>query len=176
MDKGAGEIAVALHRDLSEGREELSLRYLGFHEGLDDSGYRDLGAITQAFRRALEERESEEIRAGVSLVGPHRDDFDILIGGESCRIFGSQGQQRSAVLSMKIAECEAARAVFGEYPVLLLDDILSELDPQRQSYILHHISGKQVVITTCDRDRFAGLAQQNLFEVENGTIRRQQGL
>lgn len=99
---------------------------------------------------ALEEHRQREYRAGVTLAGVHKDDLAIEINGSSVRSYGSQGQQRSVALAMKIAEGEISREQSGEYPVFLFDDILSELDEVRKSYILSGLSGRQVLITACD--------------------------
>ena len=89
---------------------------------------------------------------GSSLSGPHRDDVEIYINGKKAKIFASQGQQRSIVLSLKLAEGEVIREICGEYPVFLFDDVLSELDEERRSYVLSGIGEKQIIITACDPD------------------------
>ena len=88
----------------------------------------------------------------MTLSGPHRDDIEININEKSARVFASQGQQRSIVLSLKIAEGEIIKELFGEYPVFLFDDVLSELDEKRKKYILSGKGEKQIIITSCEKD------------------------
>lgn len=87
--------------------------------------------------------------------GPHREDLEILLDGQPARVFGSQGQQRSCVLAMKLAEATVVGDLFGEHPVLLLDDVLSELDDERQTYLLTRMGEHQTIVTTCDTAAFA---------------------
>lgn len=111
--------------------------------------YRGRVTKEQAFA-CLTENTEREIRYGSTLSGIHKDDIEIKINDREARIFASQGQQRSAALSMKIAEGEISKLITGEYPVFLFDDILSELDKNRRDYIMSGISGRQVIITTCE--------------------------
>ena len=90
--------------------------------------------------------------------------------GQPARVYGSQGQQRSAVLALKLAEATQAEAVTGEHPVMLLDDVLSELDPRRQEYVLNRISGGQVFITCCENDRLDTLLSGRVFHVRGGEV------
>ena len=94
----------------------------------------------------------KEKNAGITLFGPHRDDMEININGKSSRIFASQGQQRSIVLSLKIAEGEIIKELCGEYPVFLFDDVLSELDEKRKRYIIKGKGEKQILISSCEKD------------------------
>ena len=91
---------------------------------------------------------------GQSLCGPHREDLELLLDGQPARVFASQGQQRSVVLSLKMAEAAAAAAITGEHPVLLLDDVLSELDDGRKQYLLTRMREKQTFVTSCDDTAF----------------------
>ena len=118
----------------------------------------------------LREVKSQELRAGFCLTGPHREDLEILIDGQPGKIYGSQGQQRSAVLSLKLAEATVAGDVLGEHPVMLLDDVLSELDDARQTYLLTRIEDKQTFVTTCDSAAFARTTGKLVF-VEAGRVR-----
>ena len=108
--------------------------------------------------------------AGFCLTGPHREDLEILLDGQPGKIYGSQGQQRSAVLAMKLAEASVAGEVLGEHPVMLLDDVLSELDDARQTYLLTRIEDKQTFVTTCDSAAFARTNGKLVF-VEGGRVR-----
>ena len=108
-------------------------------------------------------------------VGPHRDDLHIEIDGRSARSFGSQGQQRSCVLALKLAEASLLYRLLGERPVVLLDDVMSELDQSRQDYLLNHIEGWQVFITCCDPDTVGRLEGGAVFQVEGGVISQVSG-
>ena len=118
------------------------------------------------------ETQREDIQNGFTSTGPHRDDIDFQINKKSARSFGSQGQQRSIVLALKFAEAEMLAASIGEKPVLLLDDVMSELDQKRQEYILNHIGGYQVLITCCDVQNTELLEKGAVFTVSDGRIAR----
>jgi DNA replication and repair protein RecF len=136
------QVAQENYHDISRGTETLEVRYLPCCE--EGRLAEKLAAVRGA-----------ELRAGFCLTGPHREDIDFLISGQSGRIYGSQGQQRSAVLSLKLAEASLAAEIYGEYPVMLLDDVLSELDDARQAYLLTRIAGRQTFVTACDSAAFA---------------------
>ena len=101
-------------------------------------------------------------------MGPHRDDIDILINGKSARLYGSQGQQRSCVLALKLAEASLLKEKTQEEPVALLDDVMSELDEKRQDYILNHIKDWQVFITCCDANTVLRLKKGKTVKIKNG--------
>ncbi|MBR1811981.1 MAG: DNA replication/repair protein RecF [Clostridia bacterium] len=151
--------AAEIYDGLSSGAEKFSVRYaLSYDESAGD--------FAENLRRA---RKTDVIN-GTTSVGPHRDDLEIEINGISARSYGSQGQQRSAALAVKMAEGEILKDVTGEYPVLLLDDVMSELDAGRQNYILNHIEGRQVFITCCDPDAVKRAAVGAKFHIKNGKI------
>ena len=108
-----------------------------------------------ALAEKLESVKNAELRAGFCLAGPHREDLEIKLDDQPARVFGSQGQQRSCVLAMKLAEASVVGSLFGEHPVLLLDDVLSELDDERQTYLLTRMGEHQTIVTTCDTAAFA---------------------
>ncbi len=112
--------------------------------------------------------KKEELEFGYSQIGAHKDDFDLFINGSSSRRFASQGQQRSIVLCLKLAEADMMEEVHGEYPLLLFDDVLSELDEQRKDFITNRIKGKQVIITSCDVPDGVG---DKVLWIENGKIK-----
>lgn len=128
--------ASAHYAGIAHGREELRLTYE------PSCG----GDMAESLRRALR----EDIRFGHTSVGPHRDDIGIEIGGMAARLYASQGQQRSAVLAMKLAEAAVLAEACGEEPVVFLDDVLSELDGSRQLYLLSSLSGRQSFLTGCE--------------------------
>lgn len=97
-----------------------------------------------------------EIRFGTTLFGPHKDDFEILLNGHEAKNFASQGQQRSIALALKLSEGEISKNISGEYPVFLLDDVLSELDENRRDFVVSRIHSKQVIVTSCDQNKIVG--------------------
>ena len=107
---------------------------------------------------------------GFTESGPHRDDLTLLLDGNSARVFGSQGQQRSCVIALKLAESQILQLAVGEEPVMLLDDVMSELDQSRQHYILNNLSGMQVFITCCETAQLAGLVKGKAFMMEKGAV------
>ena len=111
--------------------------------------------IRAVFRQQLQDRQGEEIERGMTLSGPHRDDLRFLVGGVDMCVYGSRGQQRTIAISLKLAELELIRAETGEEPILLLDDVMSELDEERRRYVMDAIHGdQQVIITTTDLESF----------------------
>ena len=124
--------------DMTEGREKVLLSY-------------EDGRSEEEYVRLLTCNTEKEIRAGSTLYGTHKDDLLITLNGKDARVFASQGQQRSIALAMKLGEGEISCSETGEYPVFLLDDILSELDDRRKNYVLNGLCGRQVIITTCER-------------------------
>ena len=160
--------AAKIHRDFSGGREELSLAYETVSTVRDP-----LGSVQEIFSQLLEHQErhrAAEIAARVCLSGPHKDDFSVEINGVSAKTYSSQGQTRTAALSLKLAAREIFCRDSGEYPVLLLDDVLSELDQRRQEFVLNRIQGGQVFITCCEDDRLGQLLQGKVFHVREGVL------
>lgn len=119
--------------------------------------------------------KDQEVRRGITLVGPHRDDLAFFINGKEVQTYGSQGQQRTTALSLKLAEIELMHEEIGEYPVLLLDDVLSELDSHRQTQLIETFQIKvQTFITTTGIEgiNIGRLQDANMFHVENGQVMR----
>ena len=135
-------------KEISEGKEDINL----FYKSDIDIDLKEKEDIKREYVKVLSEKIERERYAGITLSGPHRDDIEININGKSSRVFASQGQQRSIVLSLKIAEGEIIKELFGEYPVFLFDDVLSELDEKRKKYILKGKSEKQIIISYCEKD------------------------
>ena len=144
-------------KDISEGKEELELEYES-----SISGGGDRLSVRSEYERILDESIDREIAAGVTLFGPHREDIEIKINGKSARSFASQGQQRSIVLALKLAEGEVIKEMCGEYPVFLLDDVLSELDERRREYVLRGKGERQIIITSCDKGECAGFTDNEI--------------
>lgn len=129
--------------------------------------------LAEAFRRALKEARREEVARGVTIVGPHRDDLTLLVNGIDMTTYGSRGQQRTVALALKLAEVGLMHRQAGEMPILLLDDVISELDRQRGEFLLKWVSqAQQVLITTTDLRYYAPdfLASVVLWRVVGGTI------
>ena len=118
----------------------------------------------------LKKARTDDMYSGTTSVGPHRDELVFKINGISARNFGSQGQKRSVSLSVKLAEAEIINRLSGEYPVFLLDDVMSELDPERQNYVLNHIKGIQSFITCCDPSNTVQLKKGKIIRVKNGQV------
>lgn len=156
--------AAAVYDGLSGGREQLTLTY----DSVLPEG--ELKEVAGALLSLLREKRREDLAAGFTTVGPHREDLTVEIDGLSARSFGSQGQQRSAVLALKLAEATLLRQVTGEQPVVLLDDVMSELDPSRQDYILNQLHGWQVFITCCEPSSILRLTGGTAFHIAGGVI------
>lgn len=118
--------------------------------GQNENEYSDRKSTEEKYMSLLSSSYEREICIGATLYGIHKDDIDISLNGKSARIYASQGQQRSLALAMKLAEGEICREEFGDYPVFLFDDVLSELDAVRRDYLINRMNGKQVIITTCE--------------------------
>jgi DNA replication and repair protein RecF len=175
LETGVAEI----FRELAGAQETLRVIYRssvcdGSSESLAVDG------LDEAFRSRQAQLASREVDQAVTLVGPHRDDFTFVLDGVDLNTYGSRGQQRLAVLALKLAEADWMRAATGEIPVVLLDDVLSELDPQRRSYVLQRVAvtepsqQRQVWITTTEldlspADEFLTSAQRYLIDA--GTVR-----
>lgn len=162
------EKAAAIYEGISMGKEALRLCYRPFEIGAQEG---DCAAdITAKLLQKLRESRSEDIRTGSTSAGPHKDDLEVLLGEKSVRAFGSQGQQRSAVLAMKLAESRCIEEMLGEAPVILLDDVMSELDASRRDYLLNHLTGSQIFITCCDKGYFQKLQDGRVFRMEKGSL------
>ena len=153
------EIIYDIHKKLSGDREELKIVYEPNVEAAD-------------FERSMKISQDRDIKAKMTTVGPHRDDFSILVGGIDIRKFGSQGQQRTAALSLKLAEIELVKRITKDNPVLLLDDVLSELDSNRQNYLLNSIGDIQTIITCTGLEEFVNnrFEINRVFKVDAGTV------
>lgn len=145
--------------------EKISMAYIAPVSG---EKLEDIKEIEKAFLKALEIKKNAEIEEQKCLIGPHRDDIVFYINGKKARIFGSQGQQRSIVLALKLVQARLFYEETGERPVLLLDDIASELDLNRRNFLLRSIKENQVIITCTDAEKFDFDAA--VFNVEGGKI------
>ncbi|CAH0344883.1 DNA replication/repair protein RecF [Bacillus sp. CECT 9360] len=151
--------AEPIHSGISRNLEVLKIQY---KPSLDVSESMDLTKMVEEFQEKFVKIRTREIERGITLIGPHRDDLVFFVNGRDVQTFGSQGQQRTTALSLKLAEIELIQAEVGEYPILLLDDVLSELDDYRQSHLLNTIQGKvQTFVTTTSVE---GINHQTLHD------------
>lgn len=158
--------AEDIYRGISGEKESFSIEYkpLGMAE---DEFLKD---PLENYRRAMERARRSDIRLGVSSTGPHRDDIEICVNGLSARTYASQGQQRSAVIAMKLSEAQILEDKKGEPPLILLDDVMSELDKNRQDYILNRLYGRQIFITCCSPETVSLMQKGKMFRIVNGIV------
>lgn len=135
-------ISKAIHEKITMGLEDLDIGYVS-----DVTKFDSKDKIKEQMYEKINKKRDFEIKKGYTLIGPHRDDIMIKINSIDVRSFGSQGQQRSAALSLKLSEIDIINKVTGEYPVLILDDVLSELDKNRQRYLIDNLSHVQTILT-----------------------------
>jgi len=164
------QLCQSIHRDLTAEAENLSLDY---KPSVSAPDHGDLPATIAAFETDLESLRERELMQGVTLVGPHRDDFSFRVNGADLSAYGSRGQQRLATLSLKLAEAKFIRERTEEEPILLLDDVLSELDAPRRRYLLQHAAGyHQAILTTADLETVgrAFVEASNVLRVVAGAV------
>lgn len=158
----------SLYNKLASGKEKLELYY-------QSTIYPDLngkteyeGELKEIYIDKLKKNVNEDIRAGFTTIGVHRDDIVTLIDGQPARYLGSQGQSRSIAIVFKLAQAEILKSEKGEYPVMLLDDVMSELDGGRQRFILNSIENMQVLVTCCDERFLSDMTGGKVFHVNKG--------
>lgn len=163
--------AEQIHEGITGGGETLKLSYL---PSFGEAGEEDEAVLLEQFMIKLSQMKDQEIRRGMTLSGPHRDDMSFDINGNEAQVYGSQGQQRTTALSLKLAEIELIHEEIGEYPILLLDDVLSELDPYRQTQLIETFQSKvQTFITATGLESInAGRLQDaSIFHVQEGQVK-----
>ena len=153
------EIIYEIHKKLSGGKEELLIKY-------------EPDVKIDEFEKKLKFNQDRDIKAKMTSSGPHRDDFSFLVGDVDIRKYGSQGQQRTAALSLKLSEIELVKKITKDTPVLLLDDVLSELDSNRQNYLLNSIGEIQTIITCTGLEEFVNnrFEINKVFQVSEGSV------
>ena len=164
--EGLAREAKTFHETFSGGREEFRLQYHTVSTVTDP--FAPVGKLEGQLRDHLESHYRAELESGQCLTGPHKDDFDITLNDMSIKSFGSQGQVRTATISLKLAQRELMKKESGELPVLLLDDVLSELDAGRQDFVLNQITEGQVFITCCEPGRFTKLGKT--IHIDKGQV------
>ena len=162
-----GKSAAAFHGQFSGGAEEFALEYKTVSTVTDP--FAPVSQLTQNLLDHLDRHYRAELETAQCLTGPHKDDFDVSLSGINLKAYGSQGQTRTAAISLKLAQRELMGREMGEEPVLLLDDVLSELDPGRQDFVLNQIVSGQVFITCCEPGRFTKLGKT--IEICKGTVK-----
>ncbi len=159
-----------IYSDLTKNREKLQLCYAStvFDEIDDTANYK--GEMKSLYVEKLKLNRNDDVKSGFTQIGTHRDDIISRINGNSVREYGSQGQQRSVALTMKLAQAEILYEEKGDAPVILLDDVLSELDLSRQDFILNRIENMQLFVTCCDATAVLRHKMGTIFFMENGKI------
>ena len=159
-------IAADFHNGISKGKEELFIDYVSSSGiNLEDNEEEIINKLRENFIKC----KKEDIKLSCTNCGPHRDDLDFFINGMKAKTFGSQGQQRSVVLSLKLAEAQILKEYFGEPPVVLLDDVLSEIDRSRQEFLLDNTRGCQTFITGCEPPLKEG-ENIKIFTIDKGEV------
>ena len=164
--EGLKKAAKSYHSLFSGGAEEFTLEYKTVSTVNDP--FAPIPVLTEQLQEHLFTHERAELESAQCLTGPHKDDFDISLSGMSLKAFGSQGQVRTSAISLKLAQRDIMANQTGEIPVLLLDDVLSELDPGRQDFVLNQITEGQVFITCCEPGRFTKLGKT--IEIFSGAV------
>ncbi len=151
------EFIPKIYEGISSGKETLEIEYISTVK-------------EKSLKQELKLHRNEDMYSGKTSVGPHRDDLEFKINGISAKSFGSQGQKRSVALTLKLSEAEVIKKNTGEMPICLLDDIMSELDPVRQNFILNHIKGMQTFLSCCDPQTVKNLEEGSKFKIVKGEI------
>ena len=157
--------ASEIYRDMSSGREDFTFRYDFQPENADPD------AISEKLRQNMDRSWESDLKKLYTTCGPHADDLIMTLNGNEAKIYGSQGQQRSCALAIKLAEASMIEKTAGEAPVVLLDDVMSELDEKRQSFILNYLDNRQVFITCCEPSTLLRKERGKIFEVTAGEVK-----
>ena len=161
-----GKAASGYHGQFSGGAEEFALHYKTV--STVENPFAPVSRLTEDLQEHLDRHYRAELETASCLTGPHKDDFSVTLSGIDLKAYGSQGQTRTAAISLKLAQRELMGREWGEEPVLLLDDVLSELDPGRQDFVLNQIVSGQVFITCCEPGRFTKLGKT--IEIFKGSV------
>lgn len=163
--------AWGINKELSGGRENFRLRYM---PSVGENKH-DVNDIKEAFEKKLAEARSADIRRGITNYGPHRDELNLYINDKEVRNYGSQGQQRSALLSLKLSEMDYIKDEIGSMPILLLDDVFSELDKTRQGFLISFIKNVQVILTCTEYENLylGDKSAYKVFYVKSGKVYRE---
>lgn len=164
--------AAEIYSGMSGEKEKFNAEYMSTCFDKNEHADKDLSTaqLAEKFYKKLAETRNYDLEHGITSVGPHRDDMEVTLDGLPVASFGSQGQQRSCILSIKLGEAKLLGEAMGEPPLILLDDVMSELDAQRREYILNSIGESQIFVTCCDESLFSGLSDGKVFHMKNGEI------
>lgn len=166
-------IASGIYASIAGGNESMLINYAlkTSNDFILQQSDKSENEWQEFYLKELHERQALDILRGNTSIGPHRDDLFFYVSGKLLKAFGSQGQQRSAALSLKLAQLEYVKNNTGEYPVLLLDDVMSELDSERRTHLLKFIDGRvQTFITVNDKHLIPDLNNNDYFYIENGKV------
>ncbi len=163
--KMLAEYSKEIYSGISSGRESFDFYYSFSKDELDGK------SIEEKFRKELERSFESDVKRAYTSAGPHSHDLMLTLDGRDARVYGSQGQQRSCALSMKLSEAAIIEKITGECPAVLLDDVMSELDEGRQSFILNFLGDRQVFITCCEPSTLLRKGRGKVFEVTNGSVK-----
>lgn len=164
-------IGAEVYAGISRGREQFQIQYRGSGlEELPELADSTREQVKQVIYQKLTAARKTDMERGLTSIGPHRDDLEFTVNQTPMRLYGSQGQQRSGVLALKMAECSMIEESVGETPVVLLDDVMSELDAGRRDYLLNQMDGKQVFVTCCDDQSFRSMKNGRSFLMAGGAL------
>lgn len=163
------ELSQSIHHQITEGKENLVVKYIC---SLNTKNLSKYDTIKSDFIDSLSKNHEKDVERGYTTTGPHRDDLGLSINGQDTRVFGSQGQQRTAALALKLSEIEIIHEELGEYPILLLDDVMSELDAHRQNFLIKTFEKVQTIVTTTEVGQLYQdhLENGKLFKISNGRV------
>lgn len=170
--KKLGILSRLMHRKITNGQETLELKYISRFPVNETYSMED---IKEVYSRELSKLREKEIYRGITLLGPHRDDLGLFVNNTDIRVYGSQGQQRTTALALKLAELELMKSEVGEYPILLLDDVFSELDNTRRKFLMDVVKRVQtfVTLTSLEGLNISGIKQEYcIYRIEEGSIIR----
>ncbi len=162
--------AAGIYSELSDGSEKLTMEYVSSVFKTESINFEDINKLYKQYLDVLEKNLETEMKLHYTLSGVHRDDVNFFINGMAARDFASQGQVRSIALALKLSEAEIIRRKNKTDPVIILDDILSELDSVRRDFVIHNIEKSQVFITCCNIDDFSSMSGGKVWKADNGTF------
>ena len=164
-------ISSTIHKNITEGKENLEIRY-----DSDIPWFEDEYELFETYHAIMKKNRTKDIFRGTSTRGPHKDDLQVLVNDLDIRHYGSQGQQRTAALSLKLAEIRLIEEEKGESPILLLDDVLSELDSQRQKFLIQTLRDLQIFITATEisPELSSSLPEKSIYRVLEGNVKKEE--
>jgi DNA replication and repair protein RecF len=162
------EFSSDVYREISSDREQMEIAYIN---SLKETGSNAQEWAEILYNESVKNHQKDIFRLATSS-GPHKDDLNILLSGMDARSYGSQGQQRSCALALKLSEASILKKYSGEQPIALLDDVMSELDSKRQKYLIKYFDGWQVFVTCCDRSHLRKIKSDKTFKIADGKVKK----